>query len=228
MMLALNLKKTFCKQFYKLLVDKINSWFAANPWRSKTTMAWRPCCMTKQNVLSSNMAATPLSFGSPGMGCKPRIQNLLRLNHGGNTLLKLLKIGCTASKTTRDNKLRQFYFKLLHRIPVTNKELKCFEINDCVKCVMCGENDSIEHAFLECQSFLKLCDESLQWFNNLYKINVSLTPLQFFLDLPAPSTSLSNKQTKDFRLLLLYAKQCHYARKTMQKKVDTSEFISKL
>ena len=29
--------------------------------------------MTKQNVLSSNMAATPLSFGSPGIGCKPII-----------------------------------------------------------------------------------------------------------------------------------------------------------
>ena len=36
-------------------------------------MAWRPCWMTKQNVLSSNMAATPLSFGSPGIGCKPRM-----------------------------------------------------------------------------------------------------------------------------------------------------------
>ena len=31
---------------------------------------------------------------------------------------------------------------------------------------MCNENDSIEHAFFECQSFKKLCDESLQWFNN--------------------------------------------------------------
>ena len=131
-------------------------------------------------------------------------------------------------KITRDNKLRQFYFKLLHRILVTNKELKCYGITDCVKCVMCGENDSIEHAFLECQSFLKLCNESLQWFNNVHKINVSLTPLQFFLNLPTPSTSLSNKQTKDLRLLLLYAKRYHYACKTMQKKVDTSEFIFKL
>ena len=41
---------------------------------------------------------------------------------------------------------RQFYFKLLHRILVTNKELKRFGITDCDKCVMCGENDSIEHA----------------------------------------------------------------------------------
>ena len=111
-------------------------------------------------------------------------------------------------KITRDNKLGQFYFKLLHRILVTNKELKYFGITDCVKCtVMCGENDSIEHAFLECQSFQTLCDESLEWFNNLHQTNVSVNPLQVFLNLPTPTTSLSNKQTKDVRLLLLYAKQ---------------------
>ena len=51
----------------------LHSWFASNPWRSKKTMAWRPYWMTKQNVLSSNMAATPLSFGSPGICCKPRM-----------------------------------------------------------------------------------------------------------------------------------------------------------
>ena len=57
---------------------------------------------------------------------------------------------------TRDNKWRQFYFKLLHRILVTYNERKRFGITDCDKCVMCGENHSIEHAFFECQSFLNL------------------------------------------------------------------------
>ena len=61
----------------------------------------------------------------------------------------------------------------------------------------------------------------------LPKTNVSFTQLQFFLNLPTPTTSLSNKQTKDLRLLLLYAKQYHCVCKTMQKKVDTSEFIFK-
>ena len=58
---------------------------------------------------------------------------------------------------------------------VTNKELNRFGITDCDKCVMGGENDSIEYTFFECQSFLKLSDESLQWFNSLNKTNVSLT-----------------------------------------------------
>ena len=130
-------------------------------------------------------------------------------------------------KITRDNKLRQFYFKLLHRILVTNKELKRFGITDCDKCVMCSENDSIEHTFFECQSFLKLSDESLQWFNSLHKINVSLTSLQYFLNLPTSTANLSDKQTKDLCLLLLYAKQYHYACKIMRKKQDSSELISK-
>jgi len=95
------------------------------------------------------------------------------------------------------------------------------------KCVLCGVKDSIEHAFLNCQSLLKLCDESLQWFNSLHQINVSLTLLQCILNLPTPNTNLSDNQTKDLRLLLLHAKQYHYAYKTMQKKQDTSEFISK-
>jgi len=85
-------------------------------------------------------------------------------------------------KITRDNTLRQFYFKLLHRILVTNKQLtgNQFGITDCVKCVLCGENDSIEHAFFDCQSLLKLCDKSLQWFNSLHQINVSLTRYNAF------------------------------------------------
>ena len=100
-------------------------------------------------------------------------------------------------KITWDNKLRQFYFKLLHRILVTNKELNRFGIpTDCVKCVLCHENDSIKHAFFDRQSFLKLCVESLQWFNNLHQINVSLTSLQCFLNLPTPNTNLSDNQKR--------------------------------
>ena len=36
-------------------------------------MAWRPCWMTKQKVVSSSMAATSLPFGSLRIGCKPPI-----------------------------------------------------------------------------------------------------------------------------------------------------------
>ena len=180
--ITLNLKKTLCKQFYKLFVDEIST----EPTAIKS---WRKYCP----AVADNWV------------------NCIQNNY----------------KITRDNKLRQFYFKLLHRILVTNKELKRFGITDCDKCVMCSKNDSIEHSFFECESFLKLSDESLQWFNSLHKTNVSLTSRQCFLNLPTPTNNLSDKQTKDLRLLLLHAKQYHYACKTMQKEQDSSEFISK-
>jgi len=118
--ITLNLKKTLCKQFYKLFVQE-------NKIEPTAIKAWRKNCP---------------EVADNWVNC---IQNYYKI--------------------TRDNKLRQFYFKLLHRILVTNKELNRFGITDCVKCVMCGENDSIEHAFFDCQSLLKLCEESLQWFN---------------------------------------------------------------
>ena len=65
-------------------------------------------------------------------------------------------------KITSDNKLRQFSFKLLHRVLVTKKELKIFGIANDEKCEMCNELDSIEHTFLDCPEFLKLLHASLQ------------------------------------------------------------------
>lgn len=37
-----------------------------------------------------------------------------------------------------------------------------------------------------------LLDGSIQWFNSLHKINVSLTSLQYFVNLPTPTTNLSD------------------------------------
>ena len=103
--ITLNLKKTLCKQFYKLFVEEINTVPTAIKSR-RIKLAW----------------------------------SCWQLGELHPKQLQLYKI-------TRDNKLRQFYFKLLHRILVTNQELKRFGITDCDKCVMCGKNDSIEHAF---------------------------------------------------------------------------------
>ena len=53
---------------------------------------------------------------------------------------------------TQDNKLRQFLFKILHRIIITKKELKRFNIATDDHCNFCHRTDSIMHTFLECDS----------------------------------------------------------------------------
>jgi len=85
----LNLKKTFCKQFYKLFVEEIK----IEPTAIKSW--WKNCPEVADNLV-----------------------NCIQNNY----------------KVTRDNKLREFYFKLLHRILVTNRELNRFGITDCQMC----------------------------------------------------------------------------------------------
>ena len=52
-------------------------------------------------------------------------------------------------KITKDNKLRQFLFKLLHRITVTKRELKKIKITGDDQCSLCSSQDSILHTFLD-------------------------------------------------------------------------------
>ncbi len=50
----------------------------------------------------------------------------------------------------KDNKLREFYFELLHRIVVTKKELFLFGAAEDAKCPYCELIDSIIHTFCNC------------------------------------------------------------------------------
>ena len=125
--------------------------------------------------------------------------------------------------------LRQFYFKLFCKNLVTNEELKRFGITDCVKCVTCCENDSIEHAFFDCQSLLKLCDESLQWFNSLHKIKVSLTSLLNAFSIYQHQTRIFLIITdKGFAFSSVKCKAVPLRLQTMQEKQGTSDLLSSL
>ena len=50
---------------------------------------------------------------------------------------------------TKDNKLRQFLFKILHRIIITKKELKKLNIASDDHCNLCSKTDSTIDTFLE-------------------------------------------------------------------------------
>ena len=56
-----------------------------------------------------------------------------------------------ASKTCKENKLKEFQFKFIHRIVITKKELFRYEINTDSDCIYCGEPDSVNHTFIDCK-----------------------------------------------------------------------------
>ena len=77
--------------------------------------------------------------------------------------------------STRDNKLRQFSFRLLHRIIVTKKELLKFRLTDNATCIFCPNLDSIEHTFLHCSEIKSFYSEALVWFNRVNDTEINLS-----------------------------------------------------
>ena len=68
---------------------------------------------------------------------------------------------------SRENKLGEFYFKLLHRIVVTKRELHLFGIENDMLCIYCQENDSIIPTFSNCHWSKEFFLEVIKWFNSL-------------------------------------------------------------
>ena len=74
-------------------------------------------------------------------------------------------------------RLREFNFKLLHRLhrlTVTKKELCIYGVNDENSCLYCKEPDSIFHTFVECHCTQTFYDKVVDWFNA--KFNCAFSP----------------------------------------------------
>ena len=70
-----------------------------------------------------------------------------------------------ASKTCKENKLKEFQFKFIHRIVITKKELFRYGINTDSDCIYCGEPDSINHTFIDCEFTKAFTCKVINWFN---------------------------------------------------------------
>ena len=77
-----------------------------------------------------------------------------------------------AKQICRENKLKEFHYKFLHRITVTKKELCRFGVKQDSDCLYCGKEDSItEHTFINCQFSKAFQRRVIRWFNNVNLTN---------------------------------------------------------
>ena len=79
---------------------------------------------------------------------------------------------------SKDNRLRQFSFKLLHRIITTKKELKRYNMANDEYCTRCLNPDSIEHTFINCHDSLFFHNRTLGWFNSMHNTEIDLSSNQ--------------------------------------------------
>ena len=88
-------------------------------------------------------------------------------------------------KSTKDNKLRQFSFRLLHIITMTKKELFKFRLVEDESYTLCLLPDSIEHTFLDCTVTAAFYSKAISWFNYENDTHITLSSKQvIFNDIP--------------------------------------------
>ena len=112
----------------------------------------------------------------------------------------------------KENNLREFYFKFLHRIIVTRKEL-CFYVIECSNaCVYCQEPDSISHTFIHCRQSKEFFSVVIKWFNKENGISFALnTTKLLFGKLPVESSpGLPPLMLKKLNYVFLFAKYYIY------------------
>ena len=103
-------------------------------------------------------------------------------------------------------KVGEFHFKFIHRIVVTKKELFRFNIKPDSNCtrIYCGDLDSIDHTFSECQFTKSFTQEVLQWFNTENDSEFNLNTEDLLFGIFPSSTTLIKKLNYTLLFLRYY------------------------
>ena len=127
----------------------------------------------------------------------------------------------------KETKLREFQFKLIHRIVVTKKEPFRFGIKPDDDCLCCGEKDPIDHSFKHCHFVNSFETEVIKWFNatNNSQLNPSSEEKLFGLTKCSHNTELAKKFLNYTMLLMRYY---IYNCKLHDKPIITRDFENKI
>ena len=125
-------------------------------------------------------------------------------------------------ETAKENKMREFHFKVIYRIFVTKKELFRFKIKEDGDCIYCGETDSIDHTLINCH-FRKSFIKALQWFDSTNNSAFILTTEEVIFGL---INSLHNLKRK-LNYTLLFMCYYIYKRKPQNDSLSIQDFTTK-
>ena len=81
-------------------------------------------------------------------------------------------------KSSKDDKLRQFFFKVMLGIIPTKKELMKYKLTTDDKGPLCLNSGSIEHTFINCQESTDFSTKTLGWFYVFHKTKIKLSNRQ--------------------------------------------------
>ena len=101
--------------------------------------------------------------------------NKMESNHAAGWRNMEKKIFTSPKHICKETKLKEFQFKLIHRIVVTKKELCRYGIKTDDECLYCGEHDSNDHTFIDCEFVKSFVKNVINWFNAVKNSNFTPT-----------------------------------------------------
>ena len=130
----------------------------------------------------------------------------------------------------KENKLKEFYFKLVHRILVSKKELHLFGVSNNSNCTYCGQPDSISHTFVGCHHSKTFFQNVLQHFNveNATSFTLSDKELLFGKSFNTIDQLQRSPLLKKLNYCMLLAKYYLYNQKLNQIEPEVNEFKNRL
>ena len=137
-----------------------------------------------------------------------------------SNIFKSLKYVC------KEKKLREFYFKFIHRIIVTKRELLKFGIKNDEECLYCGQNDSVDHTFIECTFTRTFASNVLQWCNSTNACRITPTTEEILFGIFG--NSLDKKIMRKFNYTLLFMRHYLHSNKLCEKSISLKEFVPKV
>ena len=128
----------------------------------------------------------------------------------------------------KDNKLREFYFKLLHRTIVTKKELFLYGKEDNMLYTFCQMNDSIIHTFQNCFCTKLFFSEVIKWFNSENATSLSFSQIETMFGRKLNKNNEEQYPERKLNFTLLFAKYYLYNAKLTHGVISMFDFIAKL
>ena len=112
------------------------------------------------------------------------------------------KVFKSLTKVSKETKLEEFQFKLIHRIVVTKRELFKYGIKADDECCFCGDKDSIDHTFIDCPFTETFIQKVIHWFNTTNKSQISSTIEEMLFGISG--NSYDNSITRKLNYTIFY------------------------
>ena len=136
------------------------------------------------------------------------------------------KIFTSLKTVCRETKLKEFQYKLIHRIVVTKKELYRYGIKEDDECIYCGEKDSINHTFRDCHFVKIFIQRVINWFNIENKINFNPSSEERLFGI---LSDLHEKVlVRKFNYTMLFMRYYIYTNKLHNKPILLQDFVGKM